>query len=541
MPVSLTSVNTGDKIKAEDLNLLADYYNEIWRGEIGTYSYDATHHTHTERRFGWGQPLFEYSQASPLIDAKASNNYVGSLIESTDINEIVAKMNAGLYHTEDEPISSTTVEGLQPLINPATNPPPKVLTVYHNQVVDKIQWFRASPKNKYQLDWANFDLAVEETTSSASWTEDLYVVHKFSFTTYDEARHFFNAGGELTLELSMAPGGSHYNQVWEEIFDQFDSIRIGAESCRVVADNVFDVIATSGINRGFYTGLEYLYGGGATPSDADYKTILDAGVFAYTGPKNGSEYVYAYVYLYSEYNSRRIRIQMRAVDTGSSFDIYVRVILIEDADDDSAITQPITLSSGYVQPATTPLTTDGNKSYMTVDSQPFYKFTEIPAPTITEVAPGWVEDDMPDYPDQLDWEGSFIHGVDAGYFITGKEYTIVSVNDNISVDLVITGKQYKIVTPGTTDFTKMGAADNNIGTTFMAVRRGEGTGIVGGATSTDTDFTLIGALDSNPDTVFTATGPGTGSGIANETRDPANSDPGTIWQSFGSGSKYSKI
>ena len=481
----------------------------------------------------------EFAYTTTPIAATASNSYVGTLVTTTDINEITAKMNAGLYHTEDDPISSATVEGLQPLLNPNTNPPPTVLAVYHNTIIDKMKWFRESPKNKYQLDWANFDLAVEESTSSVSWSDDLYIVHKFSFTSYDRARHFFNAGGELTLELSMAPGGNHYNHVWEEIFDQFDSIRIGAESCRVVADNVFDVIATSGVNRGFYTGLEYLYGGGLTPSDADYKTILDAGVFAYTNEGNGSEY--AYVYLYSEYNSRRIRIQLRAEDTGTSFDVYVRLILLEDEDDDSAITQPITLSSGYVQPATTPLATDGNKSYMTVDSQPYYEFTEIPAPTITEVAPGWIADDIqPDAIQLEDWTGHFIQGVDAGYFETGQEYTIVSVNDNITVNRVITGKQYKIVTPGTTDFTKMGAADNNVGTTFMAVRRGTGTGIVGGATSTDTDFTLIGASDNNPGTVFTATGPGTGSGIANETRTPANADPGTIWQQMGTGSKYSK-
>ena len=142
---------------------------------------------------------------------------------------------------------------------------------------------------------------------------------------------------------------------------------------------------------------------------------------------------------------------------------------------------------------------------------------------------------------QLDWEGHYILNVDAGNFITGQEYTIVSVNDNITVDRVITGKQYKIISAGTTDFTKMGAANNNVGTTFQALRLGEGTGIVGGATSTDTDFTLIGAGDNNPGTVFTATGPGTGSGIASETKTPANADPGQIWQSMGYASRYKRI
>ena len=43
MPVSLTPVNTGDKVKAQDLIDLVDYYNEIWDG--GAYLYDANHHT----------------------------------------------------------------------------------------------------------------------------------------------------------------------------------------------------------------------------------------------------------------------------------------------------------------------------------------------------------------------------------------------------------------------------------------------------------------------------------------------------------------
>ena len=544
MPVSLTPVNTGDKVKAQDLIDLVDYYNEIWDG--GAYLYDANHHTDAERRYGWGQGQITLNTPPISFQKNGSAVIDGTLITATDLNEITAYMNAGLYHGEDDPIKSANVEGLHNLIDLTTYPKTEILAAYHNSILNKIQWFRQAPKNKYQIDWANFDLAAKTTTTTANWDNNLEIVHKFTFQSYNKARHFFNAGGELTLELEMDPGGASGNQVWEGIFDQFDSIRIGAEGCRVVADNVYDVIATSGVNYGFYNGLQYLYGGGSTASEDDFRTILDAGVFAYTN-NTATE---ATVYLYSEYNSRRIRLQMRAEDIGSEFNIYVRLILVEDVDDNFDITQPITLSSGYVQPATTPLATDPNLSKFTVDSYPYYKFTEIPAPDVS-LDTDWREPLINESHAQLDWRGHAVSNVDAGHFITGQEYTIVSVNDNIQVEIpypgtgvltqqVITGKQYRIVSVGTTDFTKMGAANNNVNTVFTATRRGTGTGIVGGATSVDTDFVLIGAIDNVPGTVFTATGPGTGSGIATETPTGSPVDPGEIWQSTGL-FRYNKI
>jgi len=86
------------------------------------------------------------------------------------------------------------------------------------------------------------------------------------------------------------------------------------------------------------------------------------------------------------------------------------------------------------------------------------------------------------------------------------KYKIVTINDGLS--------------GADTDFTLIGAADNNVGTVFTATR----TDITAGSfeigesytikTVGTTDFTLVGATDSNIGTVFTATGVGTGTGIA---------------------------
>ena len=98
---------------------------------------------------------------------------------------------------------------------------------------------------------------------------------------------------------------------------------------------------------GFYNGIL---------PNGDWNTILDAGVFKYA---NGDyAYAYAYVYVYGEYNSRRIRLQLKGEEAGGKFNVYVKVILVEDDDDTFPITQPVTLTSGYSVPATTPY--DGN-------------------------------------------------------------------------------------------------------------------------------------------------------------------------------------
>ena len=107
--------------------------------------------------------------------------------------------------------------------------------------------------------------------------------------------------------------------------------------------------------------------------------------------------------MYSEYNSRRVRIQLKA-DEVSGFNIYVKVILIEDADDLSAITQNITLTSGYVQPSTVPVTTpspDNGVPYATIGSTT-YQFIQRNAPVVTEQQ-AWTPVDATDGEQLTDW------------------------------------------------------------------------------------------------------------------------------------------
>ena len=47
---------------------------------------------------------------------------------------------------------------------------------------------------------------------------DLYSEHKFTFTSYDEARHFFNSGGEFIVDMSSTAGGTNSPSItWKHI------------------------------------------------------------------------------------------------------------------------------------------------------------------------------------------------------------------------------------------------------------------------------------------------------------------------------------
>ena len=148
-------------------------------------------------------------------------------------------------------------------------------------------------------------------------------------------------------------------------------------------------------------------------------------------------------------------------------------------------------------------------------------------------------------------------------------------NEGTSVNAgsFVTSSEYKITSAGDTDFTAIGADDNNVNTIFTATGAGSGTGTADtwsngdhrvdftlkGAddigfvdagsfvtsndyeisTSGTTDFTLIGAADSNVGTTFTATGAGSGTGVAihldpyagewNQFQAHTSSQPGTGW------------
>ena len=201
-PVAVTS---GNKIYALELNNLVDYFNDIWTG--GSYSFDSNHTSTTagaftigneytillpgttnftligsadsavgttftatgvgvgtgtatdNRRYGWGQTP---ATINPTVST-------GSLITRLSFNQAIAQVNAGQYHTQDNPTL------LHPKIADTHTDP--ISPENYNSVVNKISGIE---DNKYKVDWAEWDKDQLVTPSgNLNWTQDLEIAHKF--------------------------------------------------------------------------------------------------------------------------------------------------------------------------------------------------------------------------------------------------------------------------------------------------------------------------------------------------------------------------
>ena len=105
----------------------------------------------------------------------------------------------------------------------------------------------------------------------------------------------------------------------------------------------------------------------------------------------------------------------------------------------------------------------------------------------------------------------------AGYFTATETYEITSLGTEVGASDITTGQSYQILFPGSTEFTQLGAVDNEVGTTFTATT--PPAGFVAGdgiCYENPTDFTAIGAVENKVGILFVATGIGSGTGTANQ-------------------------
>ena len=134
------------------------------------------------------------------------------------------------------------------------------------------------------------------------------------------------------------------------------------------------------------------------------------------------------------------------------------------------------------------------------------------------------------------WQGPVSTGITLNEPYDSTAYDPLFIGSSVSgtstAGTFVINDIYTILTAGTTDFIAIGAADNNPGTVFVATGVGSGTGTACPITSTfpagtfvigdtytiltagTTNFVAIGAANNNLGTVFVATGVGSGTGTA---------------------------
>lgn len=359
-------ISTGAKITAAQFNDLVTRYNKFWQGS--TFSFDSFHSTDPERRYGWGQPNAVYPTVS-----------TNEIITANHTNHLLAQINAGLWHIEEDEMRLYPSRDAKSSIRAD-------LYVELRNVFDNIF-------ETYKFDAeavGEWDTPVEIIRQGIiTWEDDLYCEIKYSFTDYDEARHYFNSGGQFSIQLSSSGGSGILKNNWKELFDTIGEIRIGATSSSTTGDN-----KGIHVNRGFYDMLTVAADPG-DPYPHPYVIIFDAaGWKEHTSENSPSEY--SYIYVQSEYNSRRVQVYLRGEDntgTGGTFDIFLKVVLLEDDDESLPIDSTITANAGFLEIFETPVLSEPNLTYFTVEDT-VYQFEQPQNPSVAAYSI-WTEVDLP--------------------------------------------------------------------------------------------------------------------------------------------------
>jgi hypothetical protein len=368
MPIS--GLTPGSNITATQFNELVSLYNDFWQG--GSYSYDSYHTGDLTRRKGWGQPAVIPTVSQTTIITAEHTNY------------LITQINAGLWHIDED------VSSLQVKRSSSTSISSSLYTqlenVYNNVINPKK--FNIDPSSK------NVSTAIVTTSNSSTpWQNDLYSEHKFTFTSYDEARHFFNSGGEFIVDMSSTAGGTNAPSLtWNTFFNNLGVVRIGAETTTNDGDGIDSPYTSVGGAKGFYSMNGADNGSPPALNSGDWETIYNV---AADGNVGGGEYGGDYGSGYSNpggvYSQRRFALQLRGtthVGTGD-FDVHLKIKLIEDDDDISAINANIIGEFGYSQPLETPLASESSThQYFSPATGVDYVFQERPAPIISQVV-GW--------------------------------------------------------------------------------------------------------------------------------------------------------
>lgn len=360
MPV--IPIDVGNKITAEQFNELVSTYDSYWSG--ASYTFDAAHSSDLVRRKGWGQP-----SVVPVVSQYEE-------ITALHTNKLISQINAGLWHIDE------TLPGLMMSRRAISTAISATFYTATSNILNT-----TIDTNKFLVDAGSSTLTSGVSTLSSSnlaWQDDLYSEHKFTFASYNAARHFFNGGGQLTVDMSNTSGGLTMPcLIWNEFFSTMGMVRIGAD--QTIADGSVPYTNAIG-NKGFYS-INALTG--------DYTVIYDIQADINTA-QGGVDWpnVYSAGDAYSSYGAytqRRFAMYIKGAQNGSSFDIYIKIELIEDPEDTSPVNNNVVASLGYKVPEDTPdtdtLSSSTNTYFKSTDVSPAYIYIAPAAPTIVTTAP----------------------------------------------------------------------------------------------------------------------------------------------------------
>jgi hypothetical protein len=212
-------VSQGDLIRATHFNDLRDKVESVLGNGVGD--------------LGYGQTLKSKRANAPFRNADGTTTY--DIINRIEWDNLINDMARCREH-------QTGLEqrqgGTLPSINNSTEISADIyndLEIFANTIFNERASIAIVPGPGITVQGAVSSPLVQKSYSS-NWNKKLYLIVTASFqpdvdkgfSAADSARHFFNAGGEIRLDLDIENANNKKEQEYEQMFDEFGIIRLKA-------------------------------------------------------------------------------------------------------------------------------------------------------------------------------------------------------------------------------------------------------------------------------------------------------------------------
>tara|TARA_B100001094_G_scaffold86263_1_gene82620 strand:+ start:5476 stop:6642 length:1167 start_codon:yes stop_codon:yes gene_type:complete len=357
------AVSANQLAEASHYNTVATTVNKVFGDNYSTAAVTDASRIDTHK-FGWG--------ATNVADALTA----GTSITAVRLQDLVERANVSVDHIN---VTDSNLVFVVPTNRSNVTAATLVRAEDLNVVEDKFTNTIIANDAHATMDAANASALNATPTSggpytrSSTWNGQLVGEHKWTWGSYNKARYFFNAGGQVRLALAMSGGSTagYYN--WSDVINEMGVMNL-------LWNNFTQSNATtSGTSqaKGFYNLTQY-YGDGSDAgatnegllftsngvtlsrtvgdsgtSGSAYGYITGPGTFAQWGDwaiiggtQSNTIYVSAYS-AYSTYQNLRFKIYGKYADGGAS--VMLKFIL-DDSAHANVIDGSITPTLSYLMP-----------------------------------------------------------------------------------------------------------------------------------------------------------------------------------------------
>lgn len=375
------AVSPGQTATAAQYNTVATKVNKVFGDNYLSAAVTDSNRIDTHK-FGWGGTNIAYNLAT------------GTNITAARLQAMVERTNVSIDHIN---VTDSTLVFTVPTNRADITSGTSIRAEDLNVVETKFDSSILTGNNHLTVDATNAS-ALNATPSSGGpytrttqWSTKLAGEHKWVWSSYNDARYFFNAGGQVRLNLAMSGGSTagYYN--WSDVINEMGVLNFDWDT---VTQSSSTTAGTS-TGKGFYQLTQY-YGDGSDAGSADEgllftssgvtlsRTVGDSGTSGsahgyIAGPGNHPEWAdpaviggvtssTIYVSAFSAYSSyQQLKFKLYGKYAANGAEVHFKMVL-DDTAHANTVDGTLTPTLSYLMPDAL---TQGTAT-----------FTVAPAPTV---------------------------------------------------------------------------------------------------------------------------------------------------------------